>query len=163
MWGHVFSPECKQCTAAGSLDDALKKQVDKANELANSNERCIECYLGSDQLCLMELLGLAGPSGTHFCIFCEATLSGTRRTGVPQLRQVPDGFIFPEGATTDPRSLLERLPPDRPGTEELARLAQSYIDAMQVASKWLPRVVVKSLSRPTTRTSSVHHSCGRTR
>ena len=135
MWGHVFSPECKQCTTSGSADEALKKQVDKANELASSNERCIECYLGSDQLCLMELLGLAGPSGTHFCIFCEATLSGTRRTGVPQLRQVPDGFIFPEGATTDPRSLLERLPPDRPGTEELARLAQSYIDAMRVAAE----------------------------
>ena len=102
MCGHVFSPECKQCTAAGSADDALKKQVDKANELANSNERCIECYLGSDQLCLMELLGLAGPSGTYFCIFCEATLHGTKQKGVPQLPRVPDGFIFPDGSTTDP-------------------------------------------------------------
>ena len=73
----------------------LQEQLDEAagNGCAEEAALCVEST--GDMMGLCEQAGTAGPGATHFCLFCEATLTkvgGTLEPGWPQLPWVPSDW-----------------------------------------------------------------------
>ena len=89
--GAVYSELCEPCaTSEDTALAALQRQFLLAGpDPCSEQPRLFIGSLGGDIKGLQQLLGTAGASATYFCMFCQATLNGTLKAGVPHLRDLP--------------------------------------------------------------------------
>ena len=67
-----------------------------------ASPRRIVVSFSGDMKGLLQISGLAGPSGTYFCLVCLAYKNKTSVAGIPCLRHPPEGAwtaAHPDGAT----------------------------------------------------------------